>query len=585
MVFSKSPEVKKISANNDSVHSSPGRERSRQRAKLIRENRKNGVDTVNPIAKQKRQSANNCAGGKRSGIDFNVSADKIRANVAKAAAKKMTVDPEMVDVSITGSNAEDVAEPACTDEISVSICNSATEPACTDEVSVLNELTSADEASVSNELKSADEACVDAETLDKVAVMLEPACLEKKVELENAENGLETSRQGDDWNGRVKSIVEKVVRDTEGKWHKRIQEKQEQYQESIVEMRKEMDEIVKQSAAVADIEINKREGDIQELKKQCVDMEKRCIQVNAEKESMKKELENVQHRVEGMEMDKNLSSSSFWEKTTDLSKQNRVLEDENTHLKTDLLQLEAKLKSMKKECSSIREQESEKLQQNGQMDVQLTQYKTAAMVLQQSMENEKQISKNMQNQNDALQQENTALYAQLVALQSERSNRIASGVSVIDVNEKVTANVAQDRTVSTSSQDDQIVATLKDKIATLKNKILDGEKVRRKMHNTIQELRGNVRVNVRIRPFLKSDNAASSTPSAVNCDALGYSVAVSNHSFSFDKVFGQTCGQEDVFNEVSEFIQSSMDGYNVCIFAYGQTGAGKSFTVSASTCT
>lgn len=29
-------------------------------------------------------------------------------------------------------------------------------------------------------------------------------------------------------------------------------------------------------------------------------------------------------------------------------------------------------------------------------------------------------------------------------------------------------------------------------------------------------------------------------------------------------------------------VQSSIDGYNVCIFAYGQTGSGKTFTIYGS---
>jgi kinesin family protein C2/C3 len=34
-----------------------------------------------------------------------------------------------------------------------------------------------------------------------------------------------------------------------------------------------------------------------------------------------------------------------------------------------------------------------------------------------------------------------------------------------------------------------------------------------------------------------------------------------------------------VFQEVSSLVGSVLDGYNVTIFAYGQTGAGKTFTM------
>lgn len=35
----------------------------------------------------------------------------------------------------------------------------------------------------------------------------------------------------------------------------------------------------------------------------------------------------------------------------------------------------------------------------------------------------------------------------------------------------------------------------------------------------------------------------------------------------------------DIFEEMAPFATSVLDGFNVCIFAYGQTGTGKTFTM------
>ncbi|XP_020269120.1 kinesin-like protein KIN-14H [Asparagus officinalis] len=133
----------------------------------------------------------------------------------------------------------------------------------------------------------------------------------------------------------------------------------------------------------------------------------------------------------------------------------------------------------------------------------------------------------------------------------------------------------------------------KNTIKVLQNRVIDAdiqifeaEKLRKKLHNTILELKGNIRVFCRVRPVHDSDcnevdGAIVSYPTSF--EFLGRGIDLMHHdqrySFTFDKVFDHKASQEDVFVEISQLVQSALDGYKVCIFAYGQTGSGKTYTM------
>jgi hypothetical protein len=42
--------------------------------------------------------------------------------------------------------------------------------------------------------------------------------------------------------------------------------------------------------------------------------------------------------------------------------------------------------------------------------------------------------------------------------------------------------------------------------------------------------------------------------------------------FEFDRVFPPGSSQDEVFEQIRPILTSFVDGYNVCIFAYGQVG-------------
>ncbi len=126
-----------------------------------------------------------------------------------------------------------------------------------------------------------------------------------------------------------------------------------------------------------------------------------------------------------------------------------------------------------------------------------------------------------------------------------------------------------------------------------KQKLIKEETERRVLFNKYQELKGNIRVMCRVRPTLgaEEDRAGMSFPDEKTSaeivlagpeerSSLGV-VSRKNYPFEFDRVFMPASQNEEVFGEISQLVQSALDGYNVCIFCYGQTGSGKTHTMSA----
>ena len=52
--------------------------------------------------------------------------------------------------------------------------------------------------------------------------------------------------------------------------------------------------------------------------------------------------------------------------------------------------------------------------------------------------------------------------------------------------------------------------------------------------------------------------------------------------FVFDRVFGEEVHQDGVWEYTSESVNAFIQGYNVSVLAYGQSGAGKSYTMGTS---
>ncbi|KAK7922875.1 hypothetical protein WMY93_009777 [Mugilogobius chulae] len=102
-----------------------------------------------------------------------------------------------------------------------------------------------------------------------------------------------------------------------------------------------------------------------------------------------------------------------------------------------------------------------------------------------------------------------------------------------------------------------------------------------------QEVSDNVKVVVRCRP-LNQKETMMGHKQAVIVDEIRGTITVNKldtpneppKTFTFDTVFGPDSKQLDVYNLTARpIIDSVLEGYNGTIFAYGQTGTGKTFTM------
>ncbi|XP_073320902.1 kinesin-like protein KIFC3 isoform X2 [Pagrus major] len=108
--------------------------------------------------------------------------------------------------------------------------------------------------------------------------------------------------------------------------------------------------------------------------------------------------------------------------------------------------------------------------------------------------------------------------------------------------------------------------------------------LRKKCHNELVRLKGNIRVFCRVRPVSQEEQDSADAKTMLSFDSEDDAILyLSNKgkimTFELDKVFSPQATQEEVFQEVQSLVTSCIDGFNVCIFAYGQTGSGKTYTM------
>jgi kinesin family protein C2/C3 len=116
----------------------------------------------------------------------------------------------------------------------------------------------------------------------------------------------------------------------------------------------------------------------------------------------------------------------------------------------------------------------------------------------------------------------------------------------------------------------------------LRSKLALESATRRSLLNEVQDLRGAIRVYC--RPRATNATSTISAPSQevlmLHRDRVSFKTASSTPlSFEFDGILGSDCSQQEVYDEMESVCLSALEGYNSCLISYGQSGAGKTYTM------
>jgi len=295
-------------------------------------------------------------------------------------------------------------------------------------------------------------------------------------------------------------------------------------------------------------------------------------------EDMEKMFDMTNNRIQDLETEKQTLQ-------TDVEVKKEVVVQSSEEIRT----LRVNIEKSEHELDNLRKSLKEKEEQ----------FSAETLQLKRQLEEEQYTKSSLERRLKGLEDELTSKQTEVAGLKNSVAELSSSraGVEASLVGTKTELEAARQQILVLRAESDRKAEEIKTSLAAqedMQAKLRWEESERRKLHNLVQELKGNIRVFCRMRPLLGEEKEISDEVKHVNIQSeknlelikSGANESIAGglnknmkYDFEFDRVFGPSSSQGEVFTEISQLVQSALDGYNVCVFAYGQTGSGKTFTM------
>ena len=197
-------------------------------------------------------------------------------------------------------------------------------------------------------------------------------------------------------------------------------------------------------------------------------------------------------------------------------------------------------------------------------------------------EKEKELKRSF---NKTLQEKDQAVKAAEAARGSTEKSLAEKAKEVELLTENVASLQSQIAEAQAKIESEQAGSSeMKEEMVKLEGILKEEQALRKKYFNMMEDMKGKIRVFARCRPMAayEKEKKCSRVVEFPDETTLTVETEKGTKEFVYDHCFGPESTQEEIFEDTRNLIQSSLDGFNVCVFAYGQTGSGKTFTMVGS---